>query len=477
MPPPAPRRGTRSALDALDFKVVIYAPPSRSRRSACLRDEDAAARMARVREDATSRLVFLVANGLAYCVDLHVVGAWAVAWKCGGVGHPPPWRVVAVPFFAASGVAAATQWRFFARVANLRLRPPSPFTYGSLAAEGGGGPDDGGSGGAAATTTIREDALPLARRGVVGVAASLPALCLLLFAQCAALGGARASSLGARDRRLARSCGAILALETAALCACVALNGRSSSDRDGARRCPSGLAGVATHALLVAFLVMALRVLARGGAPVDGALAPLYGAELLLAAALLNVWRRQSAAVYRLDAAQRRSVAAYVLACALAAAGQRALSIGGGGGGGRRPLGCALAALAAACFGVPLRCAVLRHARQLASSRGHAPPVPLGRNAEGHWAPTGAKASFWFLLGTFERVRADPPGATARVAECAATCASAAYASAPAGAAALELKCCRAAGDRERPAPDEDARDRPRTSPRQTHDAATAGVV
>ena len=136
--------------------------------------------------------------------------------------------------------------------------------------------------------------------------------------------------------------------------------------------------------------------------------------------------------MYKLEKDQLAGALLYGVSCALAAGGQ-ALFVRG-----HVQVAAVLLVLAAAAFGVPLRRALKRHASQLEASRGHEPPLPLRRDAAGHWTPTGARPSFWFLLGSFQRTRVDPPPprACANCAACAcATTACTACAALPDGEA------------------------------------------
>ena len=76
--------------------------------------------MLRRPDDATATLVRLVAGGAAAFVDAHVLAVLLVAARVAGVAVIP-WRLALAPLFAASAVAALTQWRFLSRVATLRL--------------------------------------------------------------------------------------------------------------------------------------------------------------------------------------------------------------------------------------------------------------------------------------------------------------------------------------------------------------------
>ena len=395
--------------------------------------------MLRRPDDATATLVRLVAGGAAAFVDAHALAALLVAARVAGVAAIP-WRLVLAPLFAASAVAALTQWRFLSRVATLRLVQPAPFGYGALQR------------GDAAATVIHEDAKPLARRGVVGVVASVPALALVVAAQVfVAL--AVDPRWRARRRMLRRSCVCAWVLQSGAVLAAGLLKGRSSDpawrEVEAARVRPgpykwSGRLGATFQLLHWLALSCAVRALSGTGsrAKIGTVLAPLWASELLLVASLLVVARRHRKGVYRLDGAQLASAASYCAAAALAAAGQ-ALLFERPGDGPARP--AALLAAAAAAFGVPLRCALARHAAQLCASRGHCEPLPLARTAEGFWAPTGEKASFWFLLGSFRRVRRDPP--PERYGErCAAACAATCETHC-APAVELRSSCCSSAGD------------------------------
>ena len=114
--------------------------------------------------------------------------------------------------------------------------------------------------------------------------------------------------------------------------------------------------------------------------------------------------------MYKLEKDQLAGALLYGVSCALAAGGQ-ALFVRG-----HVQVAAVLLGLAAAAFGVPLRRALKRHASQLEASRGHEPPLPLRRDAAGHWTPTGARPSFWFLLGSFQ-TDARRPAAAARLRE------------------------------------------------------------
>ena len=345
----------------------------------------------RRRGDGAAKIIHDVADGCARCVDLHVAGAVLVAARLAGF-TALPWAVAALPFFAATGAAFAAQVRFLRTAAQLRLRPPAPdeFAYGTVS---------NGEG------AIHEDALPLARRGACGVALSVPAAGVVLAAQLWALAGVLSVDGKRRNDRLARACLCILSLETVAVAASIVLRGRRGFSTDDRQN--GGELGATLHCLSWLSLALGVRRLRASAAfPPAGAVdafAPLWCAEALLVAALLHLYLRHRTGVYKLEKDQLAGALLYGVSCALAAGGQ-ALFVRG-----HVQVAAVLLGLAAAAFGVPLRRALKRHASQLEASRGHEPPLPLRRDAAGHWTPTGARPSFWFLLGSFQRTRVDPP--------------------------------------------------------------------
>jgi len=357
----------------------------------------------RRRSDAAAKIIHDVADGCARCVDLHVAGAVLVAGKLAGAAALP-WSLVALPFLAATVAAFAAQVRFLRTAAQLRLRPPAPdeFAYGSVEGAGDG--------------AIHEDALPLARRGACGVALSVPAACVLLAAQLWALGGVLSEDGHVRNDRLARACLCVLGLETVAVVAAIVLRGRRGFSTDDHQN--GGELGATLHCLAWLSLALGAKCLRDSStfppAGATTALVPLWCAEALLVAALLHLYLRHRTGVYALERDQLVGAFLYGASCLLAAGGQALLVRG------QLALAACLLGLAAASFGVPLRRALKRHAAQLETSRGHEPPLPLRRDIEGHWAPTGARPSFWFLLGSFRRNRVDPPPrACANCAACA----------------------------------------------------------
>lgn len=185
------------------------------------------------------------------------------------------------------------------------------------------------------------------------------------------------------------------ALQSVALLAAVALRGRAPPPQR------SGWFSAALQLLLCGFwlrLAFALDPSSPRGPtaslrPVHwrAVLAPLWCARLLLSAALLRVAARHRRGLYRLAPAQLSALALYVASCALMCVGEAARASGW-----RFRCWTDLAlACGAACFCLALRLAFATHATQLAASRGHLQPLALEQTAQGHWAPTGDRTSFW----------------------------------------------------------------------------------
>ncbi|KAJ8600737.1 hypothetical protein CTAYLR_003915 [Chrysophaeum taylorii] len=388
-------------------------------------------RRLRAGDDATEGLIWLVARGCIAFVDLHAVGAVTVVIKgVGLVDQHVPWLAAFSPFFAASLVALVTQIRVFARAASLKLHNPAVH-YGAVSAANARG------------DVIHEDALPLVRRGIVAIVLSVPTLAVVATAQILSCVATAAFASGHRRRaRVAasRATACLLSLETAALCAAVALKGRGTSEPPASKllsvaaledepQCLrrsrsrlSGRLGVTFHVLLWLWLVLLVALLddptlTRRHAEhptieqrLSRASTPLWLAWVLLVSSLAVVCRRHRARVYRLQCTQLVSAGLYVFSCScLAAAVAARFGFPFAERAGRaslarvRPAAPGLAALGIVAAAAALHLAFLRHAQQLAHSRGHGAPLPLARTPEGYWGVSGSGESFWFLLGSFER--------------------------------------------------------------------------
>lgn len=387
-------------------------------------------RLSRYGDDATEGLVWLVARGCIGFIDFTALGAVAVYLN--GKSDRCPWALAFLPFFAASFVVGATQIRALLRVASLKLHNPAVH-YGAASAQNTRG------------DTIEEDALPLIRRGIVAIVLSIPTLLVVVAAQifaCLATGywtsdQRRRSTVAAK-----RASVCLLSLQTCALCASLVLKGRSVSElpakrlssdflygREGSGRL-SGRLSAAFHALLWIWLVLVVSVLDDAAVTTTTtstdeviivvgqqrrlarAFTPLWTAWVLLVASLALVLNRHRTNTYRLERSQIVGITAYVASCCFFACAvmrwlgfpfveQSSLALASAIFG---RTGGLLGLLGALCACLGLHLAFLRHARQLVLSRGHGTPMPLARTPDGYWGVSGAGESFWFILGSFERV-------------------------------------------------------------------------
>ena len=380
--------------------------------------------------DATDGLIWTVARGCMVFVDLQCLSFALVVLKLSGAGNYP-WSVAFLPMFCASLSVVCLEATVFLRAASLKLRKEGPTSrpqrrYGALRNE---------------RNVVREDALPLLRRGLVATVASVPAVILVFAAQILAYRGATTSSPRKKRRFFSSSLGCLLSLETVALLLAVALKGRSSrqvpasqincsltdvearqlaerdddDDGDGnwvTMKRPSGLLSATYHFLLWLWLLLLLTGF-------NFAFIPFWFALLLFARALVCVTLGHCRGKYKLTTIQLLGVSLYACATvSLALAAQNTLR-----GNNDAPFATttttttmarpekkntvlmrAAAALTALfSSGLGLQLAFYTHARQLSRTRGHGPPQPLTTTRDGFWAVDGSGESFWFLLGSFER--------------------------------------------------------------------------
>lgn len=193
------------------------------------------------------------------------------------------------------------------------------------------------------------------------------------------------------------------------------------------RRRMSGRLTATFHMLLWSWLVLMVAVLDdptltsdRAGEStvlskrrVIYAFVPLWAALALLVMNLLLVIHRHRSCIYRLERSQLVGATLYISSsCFLALA--LALWLGTTSNAEAVRFNelalvcpCAAASLGVAgalCACAALHLALLHHARQLVVSRGHGTPLPLAQTAQGYWGVSGAGESFWFILGSFERI-------------------------------------------------------------------------
>lgn len=143
------------------------------------------------------------------------------------------------------------------------------------------------------------------------------------------------------------------------------------------------------------------------------AFVPLWAALALLVVNLLLVIYRHRSCIYRLQRSQLVGATLYIVSSCFVAL---ALVLWLGTTPSAEPVRlnrlalvgpCAAASLGLAgalCGCAALHLALWHHARQLVASRGHGTPLPLAQTAQGYWGISGAGESFWFILGSFERI-------------------------------------------------------------------------